>query len=226
MPAIFLALFAAAPALAAERRFTITDFDRIEVEGPFVVELATGKPPSALATGDNGSVDQVKLDVQGRTLRVRPNLSTLGSRSGASAARVKLSTHALRAASVNGSGALVIDKAKAMRFDIAVSGNGKIGLGRVEADTLIVGLMGAGKIEIGGTAKTLRATIQGSGDLAAGALDAGDAIINADTSGRIEIGVLHSANVTATGPGDTIITGSPACTIKALGVGRVRCGNN
>ena len=35
------------PAAAAERRFAVTDFDRVVVEGPYQVRLATGRTTSA-----------------------------------------------------------------------------------------------------------------------------------------------------------------------------------
>jgi hypothetical protein len=40
--AVLLAFALALPAAAAERRYPITDFDRIVVEGPFIVRLTTG----------------------------------------------------------------------------------------------------------------------------------------------------------------------------------------
>ena len=45
-----LAITVAAPAQAAERRYTVTDFDRVRVDGPFVVTLATGwrRHPTAI----------------------------------------------------------------------------------------------------------------------------------------------------------------------------------
>jgi hypothetical protein len=43
---LFLGL-GAAPALANERSFTITQFDRIRIEGAFTVEVVTGHGPSA-----------------------------------------------------------------------------------------------------------------------------------------------------------------------------------
>ena len=227
MPAfLLLALSAAAPAFAAERRFTVTDFDRVQVDGPFEVVLTTGKAPSAGASGSAQALDRISVDVQGRTLRVRPDRSGWGGfpGEGAGPVRITLSTHGLRAATVTGSGRLSIDKAKAMRFDLAVSGSGRIGLGSLEADNLVVGLLGSGLIEVGGKAKKLRATIQGSGDLNAQRLTVEDAEINADTSGTIDVGVGRTAKVVSTGPGDTIVTGKAACTVKALGPGRVRCG--
>jgi hypothetical protein len=227
MPASFaLTLLAAAPAAAADRSFTVSDFDRIQVEGPFEVVLTTGKAPSARATGSTQALDRISVDVQGRMLRIRPDRSGRGGYpgEGTDAVRLLVSTHGLRSAGVLGSGSLAVDTVKAMRFDISVSGSGRIGIGRIEADALVIGLVGSGSIKAAGAAKTLRATIQGSGDLAAGALTAGDADIKADTSGTIEIAVRGSARVTATGAGDTVISGHPACTVKALGSGLVRCG--
>lgn len=226
MPFLLLAA-AAAPAFAAERRFTLSDFDRIQVEGPYEVVVATGKAPSALASGSAAAVEGVSMDVQGRVLKIRPNRSTWGGYPGekTAAPRLTLTAHGLRAASVTGSGRLTIDKAKAMRFDAAVSGSGQIVLGNIEADNLVIGLLGSGAIEIGGQVKSLRATIQGSGDLNGQALTAQDAVINAETSGRVDLAVRGAAKIRAIGQGETLVRGGAACTVEALGSGLVLCGD-
>jgi hypothetical protein len=225
---ILAALAFAIPAAAdaAERRYTVTDFDRVQIEGPFVVTLATGKVGSARATGSNEAIERVSIDVQGRTLRIRPNRSAWGGypNAGAGPLKIDLATHDLVGVAVTGSGSLALDRARAMRFDIAVSGSAQVTAGVVEADSLVLGLLGSGRIVIGGKAKTLRATIQGSGDLDAGALSVDDADLNADTAGKIGIAVRRSAKVTATGPGPVEIFGSPACTVSVLGSGPVICG--
>ena len=226
MLATAFAALCAAPAAAAERRFTVTDFDRILVDGPFHVTLSTGRSGSAVATGSSQALDRVSIEVQGRTLRVRPNRSAWGGYPGEGAGPLKivLGTHELRAASVTGSGSIAIDKAKAMRFDVSVAGSGGIAIASLEADKLGIGLLGSGRIELGGKAKELRATVQGAGSLAAEALLTEDADINADTAGDIAVAVRRTAKVTSTGQGDTRIVGRPACTVRALGSGRVSCG--
>lgn len=225
MPALFL-LGLAAPSFAAEKRFTVTDYDRVQVDGPFEVTLSTGKAPTAAASGSAVSLDRVTIDVQGRVLRVRPNRSAWGGYPGEQAAlpRVILSTHDLSSVSVMGSGRLSVDKAKAMRFGASLSGSGHIALGTVETDDLILGLVGSGTIEAGGKTKNLRATIQGSGDFDGGKLIAEDAIVFADTSGTVTANARRTAKVKATGAGDTVIAGDAACTVEAKGSGRVACG--
>ena len=226
MPFACLALLAQ-PAAAAERRYTVTDFDRIQVEGPFQVTLTTGKGPSALASGDTRALDRVSVEVQSRTLTIRPNRSAWGGYPGQQSGPIKLtvSTHDLSGATLIGSGSLAIDKAQAMKFDAALSGSGRIAIGSVEADALTLGLLGGGKLMLGGKAKSVRATISGSGDLEAAGLRSEDAEINADTSGNIALAVRRAARITATGAGNVAIDGSPACTVSNRGAGTVSCGN-
>jgi hypothetical protein len=216
----------AAPADAAERRFTVTGFERIQVDGPFEVTLATGRASSAVATGSAQAIDRVSIEVQGRTLRIRPNRSAWGGYPGEGTGPLKISvsTHELRSASVSGSGSIAIDKAKGLRFDLSVAGSGRLGIGAVDADNLFVALIGSGKISLAGKTKELIASVQGAGDLDAAALTADEAKINADTAGAISVAVRRAAEVTATGPGDTKIIGRPSCKVKSLGSGRVACG--
>jgi Putative auto-transporter adhesin, head GIN domain len=226
--AIAAAIIAAAPASAAERRYTVTDFDRIKVEGPFQVTLSTGRSSAAVATGSPRAIDQLSVEVQSRTLRIGRNPNAWGGYPGESPGPVKIevSTHSLREATVQGAGSVTVDKAKAMRFQASVSGSGKVGVGQVEADTVALSLMGSGRIEMGGKTKALRASIHGAGDLAASGLKAEDAVIGAGTSGTIAVAVMRSAKVTATGAGDIEIIGDPACTVEARGAGQVSCGKN
>jgi hypothetical protein len=221
-----LLVLAAAPASAAERRYAVTDFDRIEISGPFVVSVSTGRGSSARATGSSAAIERVSIEVQGRTLRIKPNRSSWGGYPGEAtgSVRIDLTTHNLRSASVSGSGALTIDKAKAMRFDAAVAGTGRLALAAVEADTLSVGMLGSGTVELAGAAKSLRATVQGSGDFKAEKLMTDNAQINSDTAGSVAVSVRTTAKVTSSGTGDTRILGKPACTVKQTGSGEVRCG--
>jgi hypothetical protein len=221
-----LSLLAATSAQAAERRFTVSGFEKVQVEGPFQVTLTTGKASNAVATGSPQALDRVSVQVEGRTLRIRPNRSAWGAppKPGEGGVSIALSTHDLTAVTVAGSGSLSVDKAKAMRFDAALSGSGRITIGNVDADRLNLQLLGAGGISVAGKAKSLRATVTGQGALDAAGLTAEDAEIAADTSGAIALGVRRAAKIAASGAGDVTIGGTPACTLSGAGAGRVRCG--
>jgi hypothetical protein len=226
LPLALLALAAAVPAPAAERSYSITDFDRVQVDGPYRVTLTTGRSSAARAEGSTEALDHLSVDVQGGTLRVRRNRSAWGGYpgEGAGPVTISLTTRDLRDAAVVGSGSLDIDRARGLRVDLSVSGSGRLTIGSVDADNLVVGLLGGGRITVAGRAKQFRATVQGSGDLAASGLSVDDAQIASDTAGSVAVAVAKTAKVIATGPGDVEIIGSPSCTVEAKGSGQVICG--
>jgi hypothetical protein len=220
------ALAAAAPALAAERRFSVTDFDRIQVDGPFQVNVTSGRPAAAVASGDSAALDRVSISVEGRTLRIRPNRSAWsgypGDRPGP--VRIEIGTRRLATAIVIGSGAVTLDRAEGMKVDLSLSGSGTLEVGAIEADTLLVGLIGSGGMRLSGKAKNLRATLRGTGNLDARGLTALDAEVNADSAGPLVVGATRTAKVRATGSGEVEIVGTPDCTVSVHGAGPVRCG--
>jgi hypothetical protein len=227
----FLALAAAAPiasapATAAERHFMVVDFDKVQVEGPFRVELVTGGPSLAVATGPQAALDRVSMEVQGTTLHIRPNRSAWGgnARDAAGPVAIRIATRTLRTATVSGGGALAIKGAKNLRIDLVLTGSGRIDVAGVDADLLAIILTGSGKIALAGKARQVRASVQGSGDLDGASLRADDIDIGADTAGTIAITAVRSAKVRANGSGEVAISGSPACTITGLAAGNVRCG--
>jgi hypothetical protein len=227
LPLALLAFAAAAPAGAAERSYSVTDFDRVQVDGPYQVTVTTGLASSARAEGSTEALERVSVEVLGNTLRVRANRSGWGGYPGERAGPVRLAvtTRELHAAMVVGSGSLDVDRTKGLRVDLSVNGSGRLGVAAVEADNLVVGLLGGGRITLAGRAKQLKATIQGSGDLAAAGLSADDAQINADTAGIVTVAVARTVKLNATGPGDVEIIGSPSCALEGQGTGHVVCGN-
>ncbi|HEX8262427.1 MAG TPA: head GIN domain-containing protein [Allosphingosinicella sp.] len=224
--ALLCAAAATAPAGAAERSYSVADFDRVQVDGPYRVTLSTGGYSAARAEGSTQALDRVSIDVQSGTLRIRPNRSAWGGYPGEAAGPVSvaLTTRDLRAAAVVGSGSLAVDRAKGLRVDLSVNGSGRLSVASVAADNLVVGLLGGGRITLAGSAKQLKATVQGSGDLHAAELRADDAQILSDTAGNVTLGVARSVKVTSTGAGDVEILGTPSCTVEAKGSGAVLCG--
>lgn len=223
-----LAAFLAVPALAAERGYSVGDFTRISVEGPFVVTLATGRPSAVRAEGDARALDAVAIEVQGQTLRIRANRSswTAPGATPPGPVRVTVSTRALDRASVGGAGRLDIDAVRGLRLDLSVEGAGQLSVGEVAVDNLFAGLAGSGRIALAGTAKSLRANIRGSGDLAAAGLVADHAVVDSATAGTVRLTARRTARVTAIGLGEVEIAGRPACTVDSTGAGQVRCGAN
>jgi len=221
-----LGLFAlAAPAVAAERRYPVTDFDRIVVEGPYVVRVAIGRTTTASANGSQDALDRLSIDVSGTTLRIRRNTQWAGTPSAQPGVlTVTLATRNLRSVRLVGPASFEVDGVRGQRVDLTVEGSGRLRAGNIAADTLLLGLRGAGRLELTGRAGILRADIQGTGELAAAGLTADNATLMTTTMGNVALAARTSASVTANGLGEVVITGRPACTVRGQGAGQVRCG--
>lgn len=217
-----LAIAAAAlavPANAATRSFTATGFDRIRVEGPFMVRLKTGVAPLASASGSPTALNGVSIDVQGQTLVVRKNPGSWGGYPGESPGPVEITvgTHELSKAWLNGAGNLVIDKVKGQTFDLAIEGPGSIAVGRMTVDHLKVGLSGSGSAVIGGTAAEVTAIVRGTSTFDGSGLTAKNAKIGAEGTAVVKLIATGTAKVDSLGTAMVELAGRPDCTVRAVG---------
>jgi hypothetical protein len=226
--AALFCIAAASPLAAAERVETVTSFDRIRVDGPYQVEVVTGRGASARLSGSRDALDRVSVSVQGTTLTIRANRTgwTGGwpgdDKSGP--VTIRLTAGELRAVALGGSGAITIDRIRGPLVRLGVEGSGRLTVGRAEVDRLELTLLGSGSIAISGTAKAASAIVRGSATIEGPALVANDLNVVSESAGNIALSARNSANVKASGSGEVRIGGAPACTVSALGSGQVYCG--
>jgi hypothetical protein len=219
LPLFLLGLALAAPADSATRNFGVSSFDRIRVDGPFKVVVTTGVPPSATASGTPAAMDTVAFDVQGRTLIVHTNRSSWGGYPGQSPGpvEVRIGTHELTSAWLNGSGSLAIDKVKGLSFGLSVQGSGTVTIGKADVDQLTVGIIGTANAVLAGRAGKLNAIVRGVSSLDAAALAAKDATIGVEGASTVKANVSGSAKVNGSGPATITLTGGAACTTTLHG---------
>jgi len=214
----------AAPAGAATRSFGVSGFDRIRVDAPFSVKLATGVAPFATASASSsGALEGVTIEVQGRTLIVRANRSSWGSYPGEAAGPVEVSigTHELTAAWLNGSGTLAIDRLRGLSFDLSVMGSGAVSVAAMEVDQFKAAVSGTMAVRLAGTALKLTATVNGVSLLQATGLNVKDATFSVNGPATVRVTVTETAKINAHGPASVELSGSPACTVKAAGSANV-----
>ncbi len=216
----------ATPAVARERGVTVTSFDRIRIEGPFIVEIVTNKGPSARISGSDAALDRVTVINQGQTLVVRPNRNAWGGNDGADPGpvTVRLTTPSLRAVAVTGAGSVRVDAMRSARVAIALEGGGTLNVTAIETDALDVGLAGAGQMTLSGRAAGGRFAVRGTATLIADTLSVRDAKIIAEGAGNIALTAVRTADVMTSGAGNVTISGSPACTLNRRGSGTLLCG--
>ena len=223
----FLA-FGSAPALAAERGFTVTDFDRIRLEAPYQVTLETGRSSTARASGDREALDRVRLDVQGRTLVIRTDTRDWGGFPGRTSAAgpvmLRLSTQALRGVTLIGSGALSVNRLRGERFVGTLDGSATFAADGIAVDRFELVATGSSSARLAGTARMFGGVVRGSARVEGAQLLANDLTLTTQSSDRVALAARTSAKVQSSGSGETVITGKPACTVSAIGSGSVTCG--
>jgi hypothetical protein len=214
---VFIAL--AAPAGAATRNFGITGFTRIRIDGPFRVQLSTGVAPFAAASGSPAALDRVAIDMQGTTLVVHSNRSSWGGYPGQDVGpvQIRLGTHELAAAWLNGAGALAIDRVAGLKFDLSVQGSGGTAIGHADVDQLGVAIAGTASAVIAGRAGKMTAVVRGISSLDAAGLVARDAVIGAEGAATVKANVTNAVTVDGSGPATITLSGKPACNLHVSG---------
>ena len=210
----------ASPATAAERTLSVTTFDRVRVDGPYKVKVATGVSPFAKVSGSAAGIDAVSVDQQGRTLIIRSNPSSWGGSypgEGRGPVEVTVGTPDLSAVWVNGSGSLAVDRIKGLSFDLAVQGSGSAAIGEANVDQLDIGISGAGSVTLAGKAPKLTAIVRGTSSLDASALQVKDVTVGAEGPSQVRINASGTAKVDARGVASVEVSGGAACTVKAQG---------
>ena len=229
MRALFLLGLVAASgaASAAERGYSVQDFDRIRVEGPYDVSIRVGPPATARAQGRQIDLNRLSFVVTDGTLVIKPDRSGWGGWPGAKSEEkvvVTVSTRTLGAATMVGSGAIAIDRIRAPSVELGVAGSGDISVGAIDADSVALSVIGSGDLTVAGRAKQARANIQGSGNVDAAALAVQDATVTVAGSGDLKLSASRSAKITTAGSGDVVVTGTAACSVNRAGSGDVTCG--
>ncbi len=222
----FLAALWASGAQAAERRLSVTDFDRVRVVGSAQVDIAKGRAVSAFASGSAEALDDLVVEVIDRELIVQPRarVASTWSGNGGQPARVRVIVPRLTAVRVSGSANVTVAEIAATTISMAVTGTGRLDVKSAIADRATLGLTGSGTLIANGRVKTLQAAIRGSGRVEAAALTADDVTLTAAASGEFSLTANRSAAVTSSGSGTVIILGQAACTVSNTGAGEVRCG--
>jgi len=208
-----------APSQSATRNFGVNGFDRVRIEGPFKVSVATGVAPSATVSGSSAAIDRVDIDVQGTTLIVSTSVSSWGGYPGKDQGpvEVRIGTHELEQARLNGSGSLNIDKVKGLNFLLSVQGSGSAAIAQADVDQLSVALAGTGSATIGGKTGKLTAWVRGVSAFDGSSLSAKNAVLRAEGPSTVKAAVSNEATVQGNGTATIALTGKPTCTSKLVG---------
>lgn len=211
---------------AVTRNYQVGAFDRIEVSGPYEVNVTTGGAPAARATGGDALLDQTEVFVEGNVLHIRPKKekNRISWRWGKSEkAQFTVTTAVLHGAGIAGSGKVAVDKVVG-DFKGDVAGSGDLRMAAVNGGAVALEIAGSGRIAAAGTAQSTSIDIAGSGTVDVAALTARTADVSIAGSGNVKVNASETAKVDIAGSGNVAVTGGAKCNVSKAGMGNVTCG--
>ncbi len=210
---------AATPLGAATRNFGVTSFEKVRVDGPYKVKLATGVAPFARVMGSPAAADRVAIEMLGNTLVIHPSASSWGGdpRNDPGPVEIEIGTHDLAQVYVNGSGSISIDRVKGLSFGLTLQGSGLASIDAADVDQLKVNLVGNSSAKLAGRAGQMTAVIRGISTLDAANLSVKDATLGVEGTSTAGANVSNSVTVDASGPANVKLDGRPSCTLHVRG---------
>jgi len=217
------------PAHAADRSFLIGSFEELLVEGDMQVILDNNRSPSAKASGDRQLIEAVKIERNGRTLRVR-----IQEYEGQSARQmattplvIRLGGRDVNKISVDGSANLSVNQMRVPggTATVKLSGPGSIRIDRLESDRLSLSVAGQGNVSFGGGAvRVAQFGINGGATLDAAALRLQQAKLAQTGNAATSLQVTDTVEIVNSGSGSISVDGNATCFIRQPGSARIKCG--
>jgi hypothetical protein len=209
------------------RNYQVGNFQKIEVAGPYDVEVRTGTNPSVSANGSEKLLERTTVEVKGDRLLIRPKHSGgwfhFGWSSGGHA-NFTVTVPQLSGATIAGSGDITVDKVQGDRFEGTVAGSGGLDVAAINVQTLKLAIAGSGSAKAAsGKAQSAVYDIAGSGDVDAGGVQTQQAKVSIAGAGSVKAHASATADVSIMGAGDVDVAGGAKCNISKAGSGDVRC---
>lgn len=230
LTALLACAAASGTAQAAERRFTLSAFDTVRIEGDVAVEITSDAAPFALAVGDPRALEALSVRVQGKTLyirRARRNIPIEArNRPGTPEALplVRIDARAVKSLTLLGHGSARIDRLSGDRPSATMDGNGSVEIGSVAAEAVAFSVNGSGSLKVGGSATSARAVMLGEGLIDGGNLTLSSLDFFGEGPVRARLKVDGPARISVKGDADVQLRGNPDCTVRQSGVNIVTCG--
>lgn len=216
-------------AQAAERRFTLSTFDKVRVEGDVAVEIVSGAAPFAVANGDPRALEALTLKVQGGTLYIRRiNRSAPTEARNRPAAPdalplVRLSARTVQSLTVLGHGSARLDRLAGAQPSATMDGDGSVEVGSVDAVAMAINVNGGGSLKVSGKAASARAVMLGEGSIEGSGLSLARLDFIGEGPVRARLTVNGPARVAVKGDADVVIGGASVCTVRQTGTNVVTC---
>ncbi|WP_375251025.1 GIN domain-containing protein [Sphingomonas sp.] len=222
--AILPGLLIAAPAVAAERVWSIGSIERVRVEAPVEVRIVTGAGNGVRATAsDAATLARLTVVANGDTLLIRQPRGAAPATAD-DRATVTVSTPRLAAVALYSAATVAVDAMRGDRIDLSVTEGGTLTIEQIDSPMLAATLVGDGAMTLAGRAGDVRLIANGHGVLHAAGLAVDRLAVQALDTAEVTATARFAASVNATGTSLVTVTSPSPCTVRRSGDAQVTCG--
>lgn len=210
------------------KRFGLTSFEAVQIEGNMTVEITPSHSISATAEGSRDAIETLSMEVNNRRLVIRQRTEgPYGApRMGQGPIRIRLTAQNLNAITLAGSGVVRADGLRGPTVRFALDGAGSLSATVPAGTEIFARAIGSGSIILSGRGQRLTASTNGSGGIDASALTVRNLDVQAVGSGASRFAATGTARISAMGTTSITVTGNPQCTVQNSGAGSIDCGPN
>lgn len=191
----------------SNQEFNFTDFNSIDVSGPFNVVIEQNETHSVKIDADNKTLSKLRVEQDGKTVKI--NVRS-GKRLVSSAIDIYISSPEFVSLEASGSSSYKskneINTVKKLKIDL--SGASKVDL-KINATDLEIESSGASKISLSGTVKNLSVDGSGSSKLNCFDLIADHVKVDISGAGKAEVNANKSLSFDISGAVDIKYKGNP-----------------
>ena len=224
---LVLSLAAPQMAQAEKRKLLVGSFQDITVYGDMQVNIVTGKPISASATGDRRILELLRLerDSEHLIIRVQQPPNDDNKIRLKEPLVISLSTRQIRNISLSGNAKVRVGGiAQEGVSRIIMDGGGTIDIDTIKADKLQVAMTGAGRINIAkGSARESSLRIQGAATFDASNMQVRKFQLEQNGNADVTVRVEENATISNVGSGNITIIGNAECFIRKAGSAIITC---
>jgi hypothetical protein len=214
-------------AQAEKRKLLVGSFQDVTVYGDMQVDIVTGKPPSAYATGDRRILDLLRLERDSEHLIIRVQQPPQDSNRTriTQPLVIYLGARQLRNISLSGNARLHVTDVKRDGISrIIVDGGGSIDIDALNTDKIDAAISGTGRIGIGkGAARETSLRIQGAGIYDAQNLLTRKFTLEQNGNATVNVRAEENATISNIGSGNITVTGNAECFIRKAGAAMITC---
>lgn len=188
-----------------EIRYTLTDFERVDIGDSFIVEITEGNYFSIEVRGDRRNLNDLEIFKVGDALIVRyDEYENRRHETYIDIVMPKLSAAVLAGAT----NSVITGFHDLETFNLNLSG-ASVSQIDVEATTLSINLSGASVADLRGQANTLHAEISGASSMKAFTLPVANAVLNVSGASMAKVSVSDNLQAVLSGASTVIYRGNP-----------------